>query len=279
MTALTAGAAGGSLGGVSDPRGSATFHAPAQAYDLFIGRYSRELARALIDAAGVRPGESALDVGCGPGGLTAELAALLGAERVAAADPSAPFAEACRARVPGARVEVAPAEALPFEDGAFDHALAQLVVNFMSDAAAGVREMARVTRAGGVVSAAVWDYAGEMTLLRRFWDAAVALDPAAAERDEGRMPFCAPGPLGDLWSGAGLAAVEVSPAVVSASYDGFGDLWRGLEAGVGPAGAYVAALPSEARAGLAAELRRRLGAGDAPFRLTARAWIATGRVP
>ena len=278
MTALTAGAAGGSLGGVSDPRGAANFQAPAQAYDLFIGRYSRELARALIDAAGVRPGESALDVGCGPGGLTAELAAVLGAERVAAADPSAPFAEACRARVPGARVEVAPAEALPFEDGAFDHALAQLVVNFMSDAAAGVREMARVTRAGGVVSAAVWDYAGEMTLLRRFWDAAVALDPAAAERDEGRMPFCAPGPLGDLWSARASPAWRSPRPWCPPATTGSATCGRGLEAGVGPAGQYVAALPPEARAGLAAELRRRLGAGDAPFRLTARAWIATGRV-
>jgi SAM-dependent methyltransferase len=276
---LTAGAGGGSLGGVSDPDGTATFRAPAEAYDLNIGRYSRGLARALMAAAGVRAGESALDVGCGPGGLTTELAAVLGAERVAAADPSAPFAEACGARVPGARVEVAPAEALPFADGAFDHALAQLVVNFMSDPPAGVREMARVTRAGGTVSAAVWDYAGEMTLLRRFWDAAVALDPAAADRDEGRMPFCAPGPLRALWSGAGLAGVEVAPAVVSAGYDGFGDLWRGLEAGVGPAGAYVTALAAEARARLAAELRRRLGVGDAPFRLTARAWIATGQVP
>jgi SAM-dependent methyltransferase len=279
MTVLTAGAGGGSLGVMSDPSGAETFRAPAEAYDLNIGRYGRELARALMAAAGVRPGERALDVGCGPGALTTELAALLGAGRVAAADPSVPFAEACRARVPGARVEVAPAEALPFEDGAFDHALAQLVVNFMSDAAAGVREMARVTRAGGVVSAAVWDYAEEMTLLRRFWDAAVALDPAAADRDEGGMPFCAPGPLGDLWSGAGLAGVDVSPAVVSAGYDGFADLWRGLEGGVGPAGAYATSLPPDGRARLAAELRRRLGAGDAPFRLTARAWIVTGRVP
>jgi SAM-dependent methyltransferase len=277
MTALTAGAAGGSLGGVSDPRGSATFHAPAQAYDLFIGRYSRELARALIDAAGVRPGESALDVGCGPGGLTAELAAVLGAERVAAADPSAPFAEACRARVPGARVEVAPAEALPFEDGAFDHALAQLVVNFMSDAAAGVREMARVTRAGGVVSAAVWDYAGEMTLLRRFWDAAVALDPAAAELDEGRcMAYCTPDELAGLWSAAGLQDVAVTEAVVGADYDNFAALWSPLEAGVGPSGAYVLSLTLEDRAAFRDEVRRRLDASDGPFRLSARAWIVTG---
>ena len=166
------------------------FRTPAEAYDRHIGRYGRELARALIAAAGVQPGGRALDVGCGPGALTSELVATTGAEHVAAVDPSVPFAEACRLRLPGVRVEVAPAEALPFADAEFDHAFAQLVVNFMSDPLAGVRAMRRVTRPGGTVVAAVWDYAGEMTLLRRFWDAAISLDPDAADRDEGRcMPL------------------------------------------------------------------------------------------
>jgi SAM-dependent methyltransferase len=226
----------------------------------------------------VRPGGRALDVGCGPGALTAELAAVLGAEQVAAVEPSAPFAEACAKRLPGVRVEVATAEALPFEDGAFDHALAQLVVNFMADPLAGLREMQRVTRQGGRVAAAVWDYAGEMTLLRRFWDAAAALDPSAAEVDEGRsMPYCRPDELGELFSSAGLADVNVAPAVVSAAYDDFEDLWQPLEVGVGPAGAYAAGLPAERRAALKEELRRRLSVDEEPFRLTARAWIATGR--
>jgi SAM-dependent methyltransferase len=264
---------------MSDPVGAATFRTPAEVYDRHIGRYGAELARALVSTAGVQPGQRALDVGCGPGALTTELAALLGPEQVAAVDPSVPFAEACRRRLAGVRVEVASAELLPFENGGFDHALAQLVVNFMTDAATGVREMGRVTRPGGTVSAAVWDYAGEMTLLRRFWDAAVALDRSAAERDEGRcMPFCTLGELGDLWSTAGLADVRVRPVVVSAAYEGFEDLWRPLELGVGPSGAYAASLPSEARAGLKEELRLRLGAGTDPFRLTARAWVATGRV-
>jgi SAM-dependent methyltransferase len=265
---------------VSDARGAATFRTPAAAYDRFIGRYGRELGRALIAAAGVAPGARAIDVGCGPGPLTTELVGLLGAGQVAAVDPSEPFASACRERLPGVRVEIAGAEALPFADGSFDHALAQLVVNFMTDPPAGVREMRRVTRGGGTVAAAIWDYAGQMTLLRRFWDAAVALDPSAADRDEGRsMPFCRPAELGDLWSAAGLGDVEVSPAEVAASYDGFEDLWQPLEQGVGPAGAYAASLAPEQRAALAAELRRRLGAGDGPFRLTARAWLVTGRVP
>ena len=125
----------------------------------------------------------------------------------------------------------------------------------------------------------MWDYAGEMTLLRGFWDAVVALDPGAKELDEGvSMPFCTPDELGELLSGAGLAAVEVTPAVVSAGYDGFEDLWQPLELGVAPSGAYVAGLPSENRAAFKEELRRRLDVGDEPFRLEARAWIATGSV-
>ncbi len=193
-------------------------------------------------------------------------------------DPSVPFAEACRLRLPGVQVEVAPAEALPFADARFDHAFAQLVVNFMSDPLAGVREMSRVTRPGGTVVAAVWDYAGEMTLLRRFWDAAISLDPAAAARDEGGMPFSTPHALGELWRAAGLAAVDVAPVVVSADYDDFEDLWQPLELGVAPSGAYVASLEPEQRAALKDELRRRLGAGDEAFRLPARAWVATGKV-
>ena len=261
---------------MGDPTGAATFRTPAEAYDRHIGRYGAELARALIAAARVRPGRLALDVGCGPGALTSELVAVLGAEHVAAVDPSAPFAQACRGRLPGVHVEVAAAEALPFQDAAFDHTFAQLVVNFMTDPRAGVREMHRVTRRGGTVAAAVWDYAGEMTLLRRFWDAAVSLDPSAAERDEGRMPFCEPGELGGLWRAAGLVEVNVAPVVATADYEGFEDLWQPLELGVAPSGAYVASLAPDRRAALKQELRRRLAVGDDAFRLTARAWIATG---
>jgi SAM-dependent methyltransferase len=260
--------------------GAATFQTPADAYDRHVGRYSRALAVKLIDGAGVRRGQRALDVGCGPGALTGELAARLGRGCVTAVDPSAPFADACRRRLPDVRVEIAPAEALPFPDGAFDVVLSQLVVNFMSDPPAGLREMRRVVRPGGTVAAAVWDYAEGMILLRRFWDAAVALDPSARDRDEGLcMPFCTEDTLADLWSRAGLADVRVSAAVVAADYDDFGDLWRPLESGVGPSGAYASSLPPERRNALAAELKRRLGVGEEPFRLTARAWIAVGTKP
>ena len=264
---------------MGDAPGAATFQAPAEVYDRLIGRYGRELARALVAAAGVRAGQQALDVGCGPGALTSELVVLLGTAHVAAIDPSLPFVEACRRRLPGVNVAQAAAEALPFEDATFDRTLAQLVVNFMSDPPAGVQEMKRVTRPGGTVAAAVWDYAGEMTFLRRFWDAAVALDPSAADRDEGRcMPYCTPDELQGLWSASGLAGVRVTQAVVGAGYEGFEDLWKPLEAGIAPSGAYAASLSPERRAALKAELQRRLGVGEQPFRLTARAWLVTGQV-
>jgi SAM-dependent methyltransferase len=260
--------------------GVATFRASADTYDRYIGRYGPGLASQLTAAAGMRRGQRALDVGCGPGALTAALAELLGAEHVAAVDPSEPFAAACGSRLPGVRVELAAAEALPFGDDSFDACLCQLVVNFMSDAEAGVREMARVTRPGGTVAAAVWDYGGEMTLLRRFWDAATALDPGAASLDEGRsMPYCRPDELCGLWRDAGIDAVSDSALSVEAEYESFDDLWEPLEAGVGPAGAYVVGLAPERRERLREELRRRLAVGDRPFRLTARAWCVVGRVP
>ena len=186
--------------------GTETFRASADAYDRFVGRYGPELATALIDFAGVEPGMRTLDVGCGPGALAAVLVERLGAARVSAADPSAPFVDACRARLPGVEVVEAGAEALPFADGAFDAALSQLVVNFMRDGEAGVREMARVTRPGGIVASCVWDYGGEMTLLRAFWDAAREVDPErGAAADEGIvMRWCAEGELADLWRAAGL---------------------------------------------------------------------------
>jgi hypothetical protein len=138
--------------------------------------------------------------------------------------------------------------------------------------------MRRVTRTGGTIAAAVWDYAGEMTILRRFWDAAVTLDPDASALDEGRsMPYCTPAALGELWAAAGCDDVRVAPVVVSAGYDDFEDLWQPLELGVAPSGAYTASLPVDRRAALKAAFREQLGAGDVPFRLTARAWVVTGR--
>lgn len=160
--------------------GAETFLAAVDAYDRHVGRYGEQLAAALIEFAGVMPGMRALDVGCGPGALTSRARGAPGSGERVRADPSEPFAQTCRARVPGVEVVVAGAEALPFADGSFDAVLSQLVVNFMSDPEAGVREMARVSRSGGVVASCVWDYAGEMTLLRAFWDAARKVAPEGA---------------------------------------------------------------------------------------------------
>lgn len=264
---------------MSKTRGAASFRTSAEAYDRHIGRYGSALARALIEIANVSAGQRALDVGCGPGALAAELCQVLGSNGIAAIDPSTPFVEACAQRLPGVDVRLATAEELPFPDDSFDVALSQLAVNFMSDPPAGVREMRRVTQPGGTVAAAVWDYAGEMTLLRRFWDAAVSLDPGAAESDEGRsMPYCTPDELERLWRDAGLQNPAVSALVVEAEYRDFDDLWQSLEHGSGPSTAYASSLSPGRRAELRDELRRRLGLGEDPFRLPARAWAVVGRV-
>ena len=182
--------------------------------------------------------------------------------------------------MPGADVRVAPAESLPFDDGEFDAVLAQLVVNFMTDAPRGVAEMARVAKLGGVVGARVWDYAGEMRLLRAFWDAAAAVAPETAARDEGStMRYATPGELSALWSEAGLDDVAVSALEVEASYDNFDDLWTPFLAGIGPAGALTASLDPAGQQALREELRGRLGDPAGPFTLTARAWFVLGVKP
>jgi SAM-dependent methyltransferase len=253
--------------------------AAADAYDRHVGRYSGKLSLKLIDAAGLEPGDHALDVGCGTGKLTGELIALLGTDHVTAIDPSPAFVEAARAKFPDLRVEEGPAEELPFEDGTFDAALAQLVVNFMRDARIGVGEMKRVTRSGGSVVAAVWDYGDGMTLLRRFWDAAAATDSNSDPQDELNMRYATAEELAGLWTEVGLTDVRTFAADIPASYESFEDLWYGFSRGVGPAGAYAVSLSEDQRERLKHEYRRLLGVGEAPFDLSARAWVVTGRVP
>jgi ubiquinone/menaquinone biosynthesis C-methylase UbiE len=241
-----------------------------------MGRYADRLAPLLIAFAEVQPGESVLDVGCGPGSLTEALGVHVRAERVAAIDPSEQFAAATAERVTGADVQVGAAESLPWPDDTFDAALAQLVVNFMSDAEAGVGEMRRVVRPGGTVAACTWDYSGGMTMLRTFWDAALALDSTAP--DEARtMRLHDPTELRELWVRAGLEVMEADTLVVEAAYRDFDDYWEPFTGGVGPGGAYTSSLDPNRREALREECRRRLGDPDSAFTLTATAWAVKGR--
>ncbi len=249
-----------------------SFAVPADSYDRFMGRYSVLLSPQFADLAQVSGGQQVLDVGCGPGALTAELVTRVGPAAVSAVDPSEPFVAAARARHPGVGVQQASAEQLPFPDDAFDAALAQLVVHFMSDPAAGLAEMRRVTHEDGVVAACVWDHAGGQGPLSPLWDAARALDPAV--EDESRLVGSREGDLPELFESAGLREIEETAISVSVEHPSFEEWWEPFTLGVGPAGSYVAGLASERRAQLRDHCRAVLP--DAPFVLTARAWTVRG---
>jgi SAM-dependent methyltransferase len=248
------------------------FDVAATAYDGFMGRWSRLLARPFADAAGVAPGMRVLDVGCGTGALTAELARRVGGGGVVAVDPSASFVAASASRLPDVDVRQASAERLPFADGTFDAALAQLVVHFMADPVAGIAEMRRVTRPGGVVAACVWDYAGDRGPLGVFWDAARVVRPSV--RDESTLAGTRDGSLVELLETAGLAQVTQSVLSVTIDHPTFGAWWEPFTMGAGPAGAFVAGLAAHERERLRTECRRRLG--EEPIRVTAAAWTARG---
>jgi len=256
--------------------GASMFQVGADVYDRHVGRYTSELADRLIEAAGVEPGQHVLDVGCGPGAVTLRLAALLGGDHVAAIDPSQAFVDACRARVPQADVRTGSAEQLPFDSERFDVVLSQLVLNFMADAPAAVSEMRRVAKRGAAIAAATWDYAEGMTFLRRFWDAARSLGPAA--RDEGAvMRYCTPSELYELWTQAGLSDVATGELHTSAAYGSFEEMWQPLESGLGPSGAHVKELDPGGRSALKQRFHELLGSPRGAFTLDARAWYVTGR--
>lgn len=251
-----------------------SFDIAADAYDRFMGRYSVLLAPQLADLVGVAAGQRVLDVGCGPGALTTELVERLGADAVAAADPSEPFVVAARERHPGVDVRLAPAEELPFAENEFDAALAQLVVHFMADPVAGLREMARVTRADGVVAACVWDHAGGQGPLSLFWGAARELDHDV--HDESTLAGAREAHLAQLMREAGLREIEEGLLSVELAHESFDEWWEPYTLGVGPAGAHAASLDAEQQAQLRERCRELLPA--APFVLTARAWAARGLV-
>ncbi len=250
-----------------------TFEVAADAYGRFMGRYSEPLAVQLADLLDPRPGQRALDVGCGPGALTTVLVDRLGAAAVAAVDPSASFVSAVRGRLPGVDVRSAAAERLPFADDGFDLCVAQLVVHFMVDPVAGLAEMGRVTRPGGVVAACVWDHAGAGGPLSAFWQAVHELDPGA--HDEADLAGAREGHLAELCTAAGLHDVEPGVLNVRVRFATYDDWWEPFTLGVGPAGAYVDGLDDAHRAALRARCQQRLPAP--PFHVSASAWTVTAR--
>jgi SAM-dependent methyltransferase len=257
--------------------------AAGDAYEPYIGRWSRLVARELLSWLDPPAGSVWLDVGCGPGALAGAVLAAADPAALVGLDPSPGFVAHARARLgdPRARFLVADARRLPLADARVDAAVSGLVLNFVPDPAQAVREMARVTRPGGRVAAYVWDYAEGMELIRRFWDAAADLDPAATDLDEGRrFPLCRPEPLAGLLREAGLAGVEARPLRVPTVFRDFDDYWTPFLGGQGPAPGYAMSLDEPRRAALREALATRLpAAADGSIALTARAWAVAGRRP
>jgi ubiquinone/menaquinone biosynthesis C-methylase UbiE len=252
-----------------------SFAVPAEAYDRYMGRYSRPLASRFATFAGVLAGQRALDVGCGPGALTAELANRVGAERVAAVDPSPGFARACADRVPGVDVRTAPAEQLPWPDAQFDAVLAQLVLSFVSNGHDAVHEMSRVTAPGGTVAACTWDYGGQMQMLNTFWNAAAELD-SSAPAEARSLAYTDRRSLRNLWRRAGLRGIATSALVVEVRYEDFEDYWEPFLTGTGPGGQYCISLDADQREALRERCFRKLGKPRGAFTLTARSWAIRG---
>jgi ubiquinone/menaquinone biosynthesis C-methylase UbiE len=251
------------------------FASPAEHYDRFMGRYTVPLARALADEVGVAEGMKVLDVGCGPGGLTSELADRVEAGEVAAIDPAEQFVAACRKRNPGADVRQGIAEALPWADDTFNAALSCLVIAFMDDADAGLREMSRVTKPGGKLGVCMWDIAGGgMTMLRLFWSAMRTVKPDL--EGEQKRAGTAEGDIAERLKRVGARDVAAGSLDVSVRYSGFEDFWEPFTFGVGPAGQALAGLQDDQKAAVREAIRAQLPAGS--FSLDARSWYATATV-
>jgi SAM-dependent methyltransferase len=255
----------------------------AQAYERFMCRWSRRLAPLLVRFAGVRDGDVVLDVGSGTGALTAAVATAAPSSRVVGIDPSAAYVALAQSQQGSARIgfEVGDAQQMRFPAAMFDRTLSLLVVNFIPDARKALAEMKRVTKAKGTVAAAVWDYGGDMEMLRAFWDEAVALVPASVAKDERHMPFCRRGDLSALWREQGLRDIGEEALTIETRFESFDDFWTPFLEKQGPAGAYVASLPAADRDALRLRLRGRLvGARpDAAIVMHARAWAVRGTIP
>ena len=259
--------------------------AQSHAYEPFMGRWSRRLAPLFVEFAGVQDGESVLEVGSGTGALASAIVEARPRAHVTAVEPAQDYVSAARQQAPrrGIRYVVGDARTLDFSDGTFDRAVSLLALNFVPDPAQALAEQIRVTRPGGLIAAAVWDYGDGMQMLRVFWEEAAADDPSADARDERHMPLCRHSQLSALWLSHGMLAVGERPLTIEQPFASFEDYWTPFLGGQGPAGAYVAGLSPAARDRLCDRLRRRLtrgtGTGDGPLVLTARAWAVKGYSP
>jgi SAM-dependent methyltransferase len=252
-------------------------------YEPYVGRWSRLVAREFVSWLSVPTNKDWLDVGCGTGALTHVILDTATPHAVTGVDASAGFIEYAKRRIdnPLASFEVGDARALPIDSASFDVAVAALALNFVPEPSAAIAEMTRAVRPGGVVAAYLWDYAGKMELIRDFWDAAVALDPAAIDLDEGRrFLICAPKPLSDLFAQSGLRAVEVCSIDVPTRFRDFDDYWSPFLGGQGPAPGYAMSLSDDRRNALRDRIRSQLPiAPDGTIELIARAWAIRGRTP
>ncbi len=254
--------------------------ASGDAYEPYVGRWSRLVARDFLDWLDAPPGKRWLDLGCGTGALSQTILDRAMPSHVTGVDQSDGFVAYARQQVCDRRAEfrVGDAQALPVRDGQYDAAVSGLVLNFVPDRRKALSEMKRAVRPGDIIAIYVWDYAGEMQMMRRFWDAAVALDPEAVELDEGkRFPICQPGPLSDLFTNAGLRDVKVRAIDVPTVFKDFDDYWSPFLSGQAPAPGYCMSLSEEGRAELRERLRSTLPTqADGSIHLIARAWAVSG---
>jgi SAM-dependent methyltransferase len=249
--------------------------AVGNAYEAYVGRWSRPVAAQFLRWLAAPAGGRWLDAGCGTGALTGAVLAAADPAQVVGVDMSAGFLAEARAHLPRASFVNGDASALPLATAAFDTVVSGLALNFVPDPQRAVNEFARV---GATVAAYVWDYTDGMRMMRHFWDASLEVDPGAAEADEGpRFPICHPGALAEAWTAAGLREVETRPIDIPTVFADFDDYWQPFLGGQGAAPAYLARLSPAQREAIRDRLDERLPREtDGSIALTARAWAVRG---